>query len=345
MSGTSSVGESTGLTILAVPGVRVGHATDPVGLTGCTVILPPAVGAVAGVDVRGSAPGTRETDALRPTALVERIHAVCLCGGSAFGLAAADGVMGWLAERGVGFPTGPRPVPVVPAAVIFDLALGSAEAYPDATMGRAACDAAERGKGPLEGSVGAGAGATVGKVAGPAQAMRSGVGSAAVRLADGTTVGALAVTNALGDVVGRDGRVLAGTRDGQGGYLDATQVLLASGSEGQAGSAGGPGGSGGTMNGAGTNTTLGVIATDARLDRAGCRKVAELGHDALALAIRPVHTLYDGDTVFALSVGDRAIDPVVLGVAAVEALRQAIERSVLTATGAGGLPGLADPRG
>ncbi|MGZ3587089.1 MAG: P1 family peptidase [Candidatus Limnocylindrales bacterium] len=321
------------LTIRDVRGVRVGHATDPVGLTGCTVVLAPPGGAVAGVDVRGSAPGTRETDALRPTALVERIQAICLCGGSAFGLAAADGVMGWLAERGLGFPTNERPVPVVPTAVIYDLALGSAEAYPDAAMGRAACEAAELGDGPLEGSVGAGTGATVGKVAGPERAMKSGVGSAAVRLPDGTIVGALAVTNALGDVVvGRDGRILAGARDGQGGFLDATRALLA-GRPGEAGPAGGP---------SAANTTLAVIATDARLDRAGCRKLAELGHDALALAIRPVHTLFDGDTVFTLSVGDRTVDPLVLGVAAVEALRAAIERSVLTAAGLGGLPGLAD---
>jgi L-aminopeptidase/D-esterase-like protein len=315
------------LTVLDVPGIRVGHATDTVGLTGCTVVLPPPEGAVAGVDVRGSAPGTRETDALRPTALVERIHAICLCGGSAFGLAAADGVMTWLAGRGVGFPTNERPVPVVPAAVIYDLGIGSAQAYPDAAMGRAACEAAEREDGPLEGSIGAGTGATVGKAAGPERAMKSGVGSAAVRLPDGTTVGALAVTNALGDVFGRDGRILAGARDGQGGFLDATRVLLG----------GGPGGA------LGANTTLGVIATDARLDRAGCRKLAELGHDALALAIRPVHTLYDGDTVFTLSVGERTVDPVVLGVAAVEALREAIERSVIRAAGLGGLPGLADP--
>jgi L-aminopeptidase/D-esterase-like protein len=324
------------LTIRDVPGVRVGHATDPVGLTGCTVVLAPPGGAVAGVDVRGSAPGTRETDALRPTALVERIQAICLCGGSAFGLAAADGVMNWLAERGLGFPTNERPVPVVPAAVIYDLALGSAEAYPDAGMGRAACEAAERGEDPLEGPIGAGTGATVGKVAGPASAMKSGVGSAAVRLPDGTTVGALAVTNALGDVVGRDGRILAGARDGQGGFLDATRVLLESG----------PRGSGPAPDRQGpsaVHTTLAVIATDARLERAGCRKLAELGHDALALAIRPVHTLYDGDTVFTLSVGEREVDPVTLGVAGVDALREAIERSVLTAAGLAGLPGLADP--
>ncbi len=313
----------------------MGHATDPIGLTGCTVVLAPDGGAVGGVDVRGSAPGTRETDLLRPTALVERIHALCMCGGSAFGLAAADGVMGWLAERGIGHPTGVRPVPLVPAAVVFDLGLGSADAFPDAAMGRAACEAAERGDGSLEGSVGAGTGATVGKIGGLEGAMKGGVGSAAVRLPDGPIVGAVVVSNALGDVVGRDGRILAGARDGQGRLLDATRVLLEERGRGA--------GVGALSTLQGTNTTLAVVATDARLDRAGCRKLAELAHDGLALAIRPVHTLYDGDAVFSLSVGEREADPVRLGVAAVEAVREAIERSVLTAEGRGGIPGLADP--
>jgi L-aminopeptidase/D-esterase-like protein len=241
-----------------------------------------------------------------------------LCGGSAFGLAAADGAMRWLAERGHGFPTGVRPVPIVPAAVIFDLAVGSADAFPDAAAGYAACEAAARGDGPMEGAVGAGTGATVGKLLGPASASPGGVGSAGMRLPDGTVVAALCVTNASGNVIGRDGATLAGVRDGKGGYVDAGSLLLM-----------GPRISAVP----GSNTTLAVIATDAPLDRAQCRKLAELGHDALALAISPVHTMLDGDTVFALSTGTGEAatleQQVRLGVAAVEVLRTAIERSVL----------------
>lgn len=308
------------MTIRDVPGIRVGHATDERAATGCTVILAEG-GAVAGVDVRGSAPGTRETDLLRPTALVDRIHAICLAGGSAFGLAAADGVMRYLAERGIGFETGVRPVPVVPAAIVFDLLVGSADASPTPDDGYAASVAAERGEGPLEGRVGAGSGATVGKLLGPANASRGGVGSAAVRLPNGAIVGALAVSNAVGNVIGRDGRVLAGARDPAGGFVDATALLLS-------GLLSGP------LPPAGASTTLAVVATDAALDRAQCRKLAEVAHDALALAVSPVHTLLDGDVVFALSTA-RAPAPdgvpqlLQLGAAAVDVLRTAIERSVL----------------
>lgn len=294
-----------------VPGIHVGHATDPVGMTGCTVVLA-ADGAVGGVDVRGPAPGTRETDLLRPTATVDRIHAVCLCGGSAFGLAAADGVMRWLAERGIGFPTGVRPVPLVPAAVIFDLGVGSADAAPGPAEGYAAAAAAWAGEGRLEGSLGAGTGATVAKLAGPDHARKGGVGSAAGQLPDGTWVGTLAVTNAQGGVFARDGRPLA--------------VPPATASR--------------SWQPPGTQTTLAVIATDASLDRAACRSLASLGHDAFARSIRPVHTPYDGDTVFALAAGrgtpagpERFAE---LGGLAVELLCEAIERSVLLATKPGG---------
>ncbi len=310
------------LTLRDVPGLLVGHWTDAEAMTGCSVVLAPG-GAVAGVDVRGSAPGTRETDLLRPTALVERINAVMLCGGSAFGLAAADGAMRWLAERGHGFQTGIRPVPIVPAAVIFDLGVGSADAFPDAAAGYAACEAAERGEGPMEGAIGAGTGATVGKLLGQASASPGGVGSAGMRLPDGTLVAAMVVTNASGNVVARDGSILAGVRDGQGGYVDAASLLLAA-----------PPSGGGEGAAPGANTTLAVIATDAALDRAQCRKLAELGHDALALAISPVHTMFDGDTVFAVSTattgGSASTEQQLrVGVAAVEVLRRAIERSVL----------------
>ena len=292
------------LTLRDVPGIRVGHWTDADRATGCSVVLAPDDGAVAGVDVRGSAPGTRETDLLRPTALVDRINAICLAGGSAFGLAAADGVVRRLAERGLGFATAVRPVPIVPAAILFDLGVGDPDAFPDADAGYTATLAAEANDGTLEGRIGAGTGATVAKLGGVDRAQPGGVGSAARRLPDGSVVGALVINNALGDIHARDGRPLV---TAAGGSLPPPVV----------------------------NTTLVVVATDAPLDRAGCRKLAELGHDALAIGIRPTHTMFDGDVVFALSTGDGS--PSVpetffaLGVAAVDAIGEAIERSVSTA--------------
>jgi L-aminopeptidase/D-esterase-like protein len=291
----------TRLSLRDVPGLRVGHWTDAARLTGCTVVLAPDAGAMAGVDVRGSAPGTRETDLLRPTALVERINAICLAGGSAFGLAAADGVMRRLAELGIGFATGVRPVPIVPAAILFDLGVGDPLAFPDADAGYEATRAAESNDGPLEGKIGAGTGATVAKMAGADRATPGGVGSAARRMPDGSTVGALVVNNAIGDIHARDG----------------TALVRASG-EPQPPPI--------------SNTTLVVIGTDANLDRAQCRKLAELGHDALAIGIRPTHTLFDGDVVFTMSTGDGSSLPseefVALGMAAVDAVGEAIERSV-----------------
>jgi L-aminopeptidase/D-esterase-like protein len=309
------------LTLADVPGLAVGHATDEAGMTGCTVVLATA-GAVGGVDVRGAAPGTRETDLLRPTALVERVHAICLAGGSAFGLSAADGVMRWLAERGIGFPTSAGPVPIVPAAILYDLGVGSAQARPGPDDGYAACEAAVADvQSPLEGSVGAGTGATVGKLAGPELAVEGGVGSAARRLPGGSVVGALAVTNAVGSVVGRDGRVIAGPRD--------------------------PSGTSGTPSGPAVpspfeHTTLAVVGTDATLDRAQCRRLAELGHDGLARSIVPVHTQFDGDVVFALATGTGSPVDVAgfleLGMIAVELVSTAIERSVQLAGRRGGVP-------
>lgn len=289
------------LTLRDVPGLRVGHWTDASRLTGCTVVLAPDSGAVAGVEVRGSAPGTRETDLLSPTALVERINAICLAGGSAFGLAAADGVMRRLAERGIGFDTGVRPVPIVPAAIVFDLGEGDPLAFPDADAGYAAALAAERNEGPLEGRTGAGTGATVAKMAGPEQGRPGGVGTAARRLADGSTLGALVVNNALGDIHARDGRPLVSS-------VGEPQPPL------------------------GGSTALVVVGTDANVDRAQCRKLAELGHDALAIGIRPTHSLWDGDVVFTMSTGDGSrVAPaafMALGMATVDAVGEAIERSV-----------------
>lgn len=290
--------------ITNVPGIRVGHWTDAEARTGCTVVLLPDEGAAAGVDVRGPAPGTRETDLLAPGRLVERIHAICLCGGSAFGLGAADGVMRYLREREIGLPVGPVRVPLVPAAVVFDLATGR-PAWPGPDEGYASCLAAT-GAEPVEGRVGAGTGATVGKLLGPDRSSPGGVGTASVRVPSGALVGALAVVNAVGDVYGRDGRLLAG--------VDGWRMLL------EAGAPQAPP--------AGANTIIAVVATDARLDKAGCRRLAEVAHDGLALAVRPAHTPYDGDTIFAVSAGEAEADPVSLGVAAAEAMWRAIERAV-----------------
>lgn len=298
------------LTLRDVPGIRVGHATDAVGMTGCTVVLcadaSAPEGAIAGVDVRGSAPGTRETDLLRPGALVQRIHAVCLAGGSAFGLGAADGVMRYLSEREIGFPTGVRPVPIVPAAILFDLGVGAPDAFPGPDDGYAACLAAEAGEGALEGRVGAGTGATVAKLGGAEHALPGGVGSAGMRLPDGSILAALVVNNALGNVIGHHGEVLAGAP------VDPDELR------------GGVG-----------NTVLVVVATDATLDRAECRKLAELAHDGLARSISPVHTLLDGDVAFVLSTARRPAPAdlaarLTVGAAAVEVVRRAVERSVPT---------------
>ena len=297
------------MAITDVAGVRVGHWSDPVARTGCTVVLLPPEGAVAGVDVRGAAPGTRETDLLRPGCTVERVHAVVLTGGSAFGLAAADGVMRWLAERRIGLAVRDVVVPIVPAAVIFDLRADPSYTAPGPEQGYAACTDAERGAACASGRVGAGSGAMVGKLYGPP--VPGGVGTASVRLPDGATVGALAVVNAVGDVVDREGRVLAG------GAGDAWHRLLTEGPPPQPV--------------AGASTTLAVVATDATLDKTGCHRLATVAHDALALAIRPVHTPFDGDTVFGLSVGTRTSDLMSLCAAAVEALRTAIERGVAAA--------------
>jgi L-aminopeptidase/D-esterase-like protein len=265
------------------------------------VILAEDDGMVAGVDVRGAAPGTRETDLLRPTALVERINAICLAGGSAFGLAAADGVMRRLAERGIGFRTDVRPVPIVPAAILFDLAVGDPKAHPTSDAGYAATLAAEADGGPLEGAIGAATGATVAKLGGTADAHPGGVGSAARHLADGHVVGALVVNNALGDVHARDGRLLVGHH----GTAAPPPV---------------------------GNTTLVVVATDAPLDRAQCRRLAELGHDAIARGVRPSHTMFDGDVVFAASTADGSTSVpesfLAIGLAADDAIGEAIERSV-----------------
>ena len=275
--------------LTAVAGIKVGHFTDERRPTGCTVILTEA-GAVCGVDVRGGAPGTRETDLLDPVNTVQEVHGLVLSGGSAFGLDTATGVMRFLEERGIGFPVGAARVPIVPAAILFDLGIGDWTIRPDAEAGYKAARAA--GTGPVaEGSVGAGAGATVGKVLGTARAMRGGVGTAALALPRGGRVAALVAVNSFGDVVDPDsGRTVAGVRSEDGRELvGAMNVLL--------------GGKGADATQRGENTCIGVIATDVTLTQAEATKVAQMAQDGLARAIRPVHTPWDGDTLFALSTG------------------------------------------
>ena len=310
-------------TLTAVPGIKVGHATDPVGLTGCTVVLCEA-GAVGGVDQRGGAPGTRETDLLRPMHLVQKVHGVVLAGGSAFGLAAADGVMRYLAERGIGVKAGPARVPIVPAAILFDLAVGSAGARPDAAMGYAACLAASD-EAVAQGNIGAGTGCSAGKLLGARHATKTGIGSAAIEMGGGLVVAALIAVNPFGDVVDETGRIIAGTRPLQGeGYADTLALL-----RGMTGRL--------ALRIAGA-TVIGVVATNARLDKEQVNKVAQMAQDGLARTIRPAHTLFDGDTLFALATGRVRASVTLVGAYAAEMVAQAILAAARSAVAAGGLP-------
>lgn len=311
-----------------VPGIKVGHAHDEEALTGCTVILCEE-GAVGGVDVRGGAPGTRDLEPLRSPRLVEKVHAIVLTGGSAFGLASCEGVMSWLEGRGVGFEVGVTKVPIVCGAVIFDLWLGSPKVRPDAKMGYEACESAsseEQGRG----NIGAGMGATVGKLHGPKSAMKGGLGMASVKLRGGVTVGALAVVNAFGDVLDpATGRILAGSRrPGTKELLGTAKALL----EGER-----PPGFR-----AATNTTLVVVATDAMLTKEGAIKLAQLANAGMARVISPAHTMFDGDVSFCLSTGRVEADIVALGAAVERVVCEAIVDAVKSARGVPGVPAWRD---
>lgn len=308
--------------ITDIQGLRVGHHTDARRPTGCTVVLcEPA--AACGVDVRGAAPGTRETDLLAPGNLVDKVHAIVLAGGSAFGLDAASGVMRWLDEHGRGFTVGPARVPIVPAAVLFDLWLGDSRIRPDAAAGYAACEAAGE-LAPAQGSVGAGAGATVGKLFGIGHAMKGGIGSASIEV-HGVRVAALVAVNAVGDVIDpATTRVVAGSRQVDGRTPRRVTAALARG----------------LMPPdivAGSNTTIGIVATDATLDKAQCTRLATAAHDGLARCIDPVHTASDGDTLFALATGratgGRSLPLTVLGALAAEVTTRAVLNAVRAATG------------
>lgn len=322
--------------ITDVYGIEVGHAQNEEALTGCTVILC-RKGAVAGVDVRGGAPGTRETDLLNPINLVEKIHAIVLAGGSAFGLDAASGVMHYLEEHKIGFNTGVARVPIVPSAILYDLSLGRADVRPDSAMGAQAAASATSNR-PAEGNVGAGTGASVGKMFGTSLAMKSGLGTASMDIGGGVIVGAIVAVNAFGDVIDPEkNEIIAGLRSGRVGplrigkknaFADTLEMMKTPVGRGVMGLA------------SRGNTVIGAIATNAKLTKAQATKVAQMAHDGFARTIRPAHTMLDGDVIFALSTGTKKADISAIGAFAAEVMAQAIIRAVKMAGPAGGLPGL-----
>lgn len=302
--------------ILDIPGIKVGQAEDATAKTGVTVVLAER-GAVCGVDVRGAAPGTRETDLLDPINAMERVHAVVLSGGSAFGLDAASGVMAYLEEKGIGFDVGVTRVPIVPAAVLFDLGYGNAFVRPDQAMGRCACKAASDSI-LLEGDHGAGCGATIGKLRGMEHCSNSGIGSWSEVTENGIRVAALIAVNAFGDVY-ENGNILAGTKDDNGNFISTEDGVVQAAA---------------SLSFSGQNTTIGVIATNVKLTKAQATKVAGMAHDGLARCIRPIHTTMDGDTLFCLSTEELELPtaPVdVVGILAARAVEQAVLRAVKAA--------------
>ena len=320
-----------GAGLTAVSGIEVGHFTDKRRPTGCTAILF-RQGAVAGVDVRGAAPGTRETDLLNPLNTVQQVHAIMLSGGSAFGLDTASGAMRYLEEHGIGFHLGKQIIPIVPAAILYDLSVGDGSIRPDAAAGYAACKTASGGP-VAEGSIGAGAGATVGKFFGPKSMMKSGLGSASLAIGNtGIVVSALVAVNAVGDVIDpATGHIIAGARKPDGsGFMDTMASLRA--------------GQGSAESSAGRNTTIAVVATNALFDKTQMTKVAQMAHDGLARTINPVHTPMDGDTIFAVSTGalKAPFDHGVVGALAASVLGDAVLRAVKQATGLPGVPAYRD---
>jgi L-aminopeptidase/D-esterase-like protein len=324
--------------ITDVRGILVGHAQDMSAQTGCTVILCPS-GAVAGIDQRGGAPGSRETDLLRPMHMIQKAHAILLSGGSAFGLDAAGGVMRYLEERKIGFDTGAAIVPIVPSAVIYDLSVGRADIRPDAVMGYQACMNSTTTR-PEEGNVGAGTGATVGKILGMQQAMKSGIGTASLEISEGVIIGALVVINAFGDVIDpQSGKIIAGARSFQSGHMspsateyfaDTLEVMKSSYSNiifdfPPA-----------------TNTCIGVVATNASLTKEEANKVAQMAQNGMSRVIRPFNTMLDGDTLFALATDEKRTNVNIIGAFAAEVIAQACLRAVKTARSTPELPGLAN---
>lgn len=313
--------------ITDVPGIKVGHYTETRRPTGCTVVLT-GDGAVCGVDVRGSAPGTREIALLDPVNTVQEVHALVLSGGSAFGLDTASGVMQYLEEKNIGFPTGNGIVPIVPAAILYDLGVGEPSIRPDRESGYRACQAASEGP-VAEGNYGAGAGATVGKMFGAKSAMKSGIGTASIQVED-IIVGAIVAVNAVGDVIDpATGQILAGARD-ENGFINTAEQLKKRKLDGE-------------KAGAGENTTLGIVATNVKLSKTEATKVAQMAHDGLARSINPVHLPMDGDTIFALSTGQVEYHNLSqVGSLAAEAMAAAVNRAVLCAEGIEGYPAASD---
>lgn len=327
--------------ITVIEGIRVGHAQDFEAITGCTVVLCEK-GAVGGVDQRGGAPGTRETDALQTVHLVDKVHAVVLAGGSAFGLDAASGAVRYLEERKVGFKVGVARVPIVPAAILFDLGIGSSKRRPDAEMGYQACMNATR-KAPEEGSVGAGTGATVGKILGMGQAMKGGIGSAAMEIGAGIQIGVLVAVNAFGDVIDpRSDQIIAGARNlkkgplkiGKGKFADTLKVMKSLVGRTVFGAARRQGSF------SAHNTVIGVVVTNAKFDKEGATKVARMAMNGVARTVRPASTMLDGDTIFALATGKRKADVSIVGAYAAELVAEAVVRAVRAAKGLGGIPSI-----
>lgn len=320
--------------ITDVPGIRVGHWTNRRAATGCTAILCPP-GTIAGVDVRGAAPGTRETDVLRPGNLVEEAHAVLLSGGSAFGLDAAGGVMRYLVEQGIGFEAGDVRVPIVPAAILFDLAVGR-PTWPDADAGYRAAARATSGR-VAEGSVGAGTGATVAKLAGRTRAVKGGIGTASERFGSGVTVGAIAAVNAAGAIRDpRNGEFVAAPLADDGGFIDVEELIREGTASAQVTT---------EVTAEPTNTTLAVIATNAALTKTQATRLAVVAHDALARTTWPAHRPNDGDVIFTLATQDQAVsgaEYAAIEAIATLALERAVLRGVLRATGLAGVPAVAE---
>ncbi|HUQ87127.1 MAG TPA: P1 family peptidase [Vicinamibacterales bacterium] len=318
-------------TLTAVPGIKVGHHTLAERPTGCTVIMVEGDGAAGGVSQRGGAPGTRETDLLDPSNMVDKVNAVVLAGGSAFGLDAATGTVKWLEEHNIGWPTGVARVPIVPSAILFDLPVGNQpKIRPTADCGYRAAEAASSA--PVgEGTIGAGAGATVGKSGGGGRSMKAGVGSYSVTLSNGLSVGAIVAVNAVGDVIDPDtGRIVAGVRNPDGTFADARKILRS----GQAGQAPRPG----------ENTTIGLVATNAKLTKTQAQRMAMMADDGFARAIFPSHTMGDGDTVFALATGQWSGEPNLtqIGALAADVMARAIVRAATEATGIPNIPAARD---
>ena len=311
--------------IVDVPGIKVGHAQLEKELTGCTVILTGEKGATAGVDIRGGAPGSRESALLAPEKAVDKVHGILLTGGSAFGLDAAAGVMKYLKENNIGFETGVIPVPIVPASVIFDFLIGE-PAWPDASLAYSACKSASSAE-MKKGNIGAGIGATIGKIKGPSFMMKSGIGTAYYQFPNGISIGAVVVLNAFGDLrCQHSGNIIAGAYDREENEFLNTMNMLESHE--------------GNKEFGIENTTLAVIATDASLNKNQAKKVAELGQNGLARSLTPAHTMLDGDTVYAVSTGDKKIDISLLGNKAAEIISEAILDSIHSAEKIAGIPSL-----